>query len=170
MKLLRDWGFTRQGWRTGEKGEYLTLLQGLLLVGFIFLPVYRWPGLVLSSPLRSLIWAIALLCGIIGLVFLAKGLWDLGRNLTPLPYPRPDGHLVQSGVYSLVRHPLYSGLLLTALAWTLYQLSLSHLIGTAILFIFLNIKANREETWLSQKYPEYLEYQQRVKKLIPGTY
>lgn len=40
----------------------------------------------------------------------------------------------------------------------------------AILLIFLDIKARREETWLTQKYPEYTEYQQRVKKLIPGLY
>uniref|UniRef100_A0ACD5H0J7 Uncharacterized protein n=1 Tax=Desertifilum tharense IPPAS B-1220 TaxID=1781255 RepID=A0ACD5H0J7_9CYAN len=46
MKLFSDWGFTRQGWRTGEKGEYLTLLQGLLLVGFVVLPVYRWYGFI----------------------------------------------------------------------------------------------------------------------------
>lgn len=170
MKLFSDWGFTRQGWRTGEKGEYLTLLQGLLLVGFVVLPVYRWPGLSADSPWVYTIWAIALLCGMIAAVFFSKGLWDLGRNLTPLPYPKSDGQLVQSGVYSVVRHPLYSGLIFAALAWTLYQFSLSHAIATTILFIFLNIKANREEAWLSQKFPEYTEYQGRVKKLIPGAY
>ena len=31
MKLLLDWGLTRAGWRSGERGEYLVLLQGSLL-------------------------------------------------------------------------------------------------------------------------------------------
>ncbi|MBD0342786.1 MAG: isoprenylcysteine carboxylmethyltransferase family protein, partial [Microcoleus sp. Co-bin12] len=66
--------------------------------------------------------------------------------------------------------PLYSGLILAALGWTLFQMSLSHLIATAILIIFFDIKANREETWLTQKYPEYSDYRQRVKKIIPGIY
>uniref|UniRef100_A0ACD5GYI5 Methyltransferase family protein n=1 Tax=Desertifilum tharense IPPAS B-1220 TaxID=1781255 RepID=A0ACD5GYI5_9CYAN len=66
--------------------------------------------------------------------------------------------------------PSTAVLIFAALAWTLYQFSLSHAIATTILFIFLNIKANREEAWLSQKYPEYTEYQGRVKKLIPGAY
>jgi hypothetical protein len=41
MKFLSDWGFTREGWRSGERGEYLVLLQGVLLIGFVLLPVYR---------------------------------------------------------------------------------------------------------------------------------
>jgi protein-S-isoprenylcysteine O-methyltransferase Ste14 len=95
---------------------------------------------------------------------------DLGRSLTPLPYPREDGQLVQSGVYSIVRHPLYSGLIFAALSWAVFQFSLSHLVGAVILFIFFDAKARREEAWLSEKYQEYPNYQERVKKLIPGLY
>lgn len=94
----------------------------------------------------------------------------MGQNLTPLPYPREDGQLVKSGVYSIVRHPLYSGLIFAAFSWVVFQLSLSHLIGAAILCAFFDAKARREEAWLSEKYPEYSDYQQKVKKLIPGVY
>jgi protein-S-isoprenylcysteine O-methyltransferase Ste14 len=107
---------------------------------------------------------------LLALVLIAKGLLDLGRSLTPLPYPRDDAQLVQAGVYSLVRHPLYSGLIVAALSWVLYQRSLSHLAGAIVLFVFFNAKATLEETWLRQKYPEYDAYQQRVKKLIPWLY
>jgi protein-S-isoprenylcysteine O-methyltransferase Ste14 len=69
-----------------------------------------------------------------------------------------------------VRHPLYSGLILAALGWTLFQMSISHLIASALLIILFEIKANREEAWLTKKYPAYSEYRQRVKKLIPGIY
>ena len=171
LKLLNDWGFTRKGWRSGERGEYLVLLQGALLIGFVLLPIYRPTDLNIGSPqLLYLRWASALALGIIAFVLIIKGLQDLGRNLTPLPYPRENGQLVQLGVYSLVRHPLYSGLLFAAFSWTIFQLSLSHLIATAILFIFFDTKARREEAWLTEKYPEYSDYQQRVKKLIPGLY
>jgi len=171
MKLLTSWGFTAEGWRNGQRGEYLVLLQAVLIIGFVLLPVYRPSGWSINSSVwLYLLWAFAGFVGLGGSLLLLKGFLDLGSNLTPLPYPREDGSLVQSGIYGVVRHPIYSGLILTALSWTLFQISLSHLIGTAILFIFLNAKASREEAWLTQKYSDYSAYQQRVKKLLPGLY
>jgi protein-S-isoprenylcysteine O-methyltransferase Ste14 len=171
MKLLSDWGFTPEGWRSGERGEYLVLLQGALLIGFMLLPVYRPAAWAIDSS--ALLYVGSCIAAVLGLgasVLIVKGLLDLGRNLTPLPYPRDDGQLVQSGAYGIVRHPLYSGLILAALSWVVFQLSLSHLIAAAILFAFFDAKARREEAWLTEKYPEYSDYQQRVKKLIPGVY
>ena len=108
--------------------------------------------------------------GLGALVLIIKGLIDLGKNLTPLPYPIDNGELVQTGIYGIVRHPLYSGGILTALGWTIFQFSLSHLIATVILVIFFDIKSSHEETWLVEKYPDYSDYRQKVKKLIPGIY
>jgi protein-S-isoprenylcysteine O-methyltransferase Ste14 len=171
MKILTDWGFTREGWRNNSRGEYLVLLQGALLAVFIILPVYQLPGLKIeSTQLIYLSWIIASILSLSGLIFIIKGLIDLGKNLTPLPYPREDGELVQTGIYGIVRHPLYSGLICAAIAWTIFQISLSHLIATAILLIFFDIKSRREETWLVEKYPDYSEYRKQVKKLIPGIY
>ena len=171
MKLLNDWGFTRKGWQSNERGEYLVLLQGVLLISFILLPVYRPSELNRdSATLLYIRWGVAASFGIVAAVFVVKGLLDLGNNLTPLPYPKDNGQLVQTGVYSIVRHPLYSGLIFAAISWVVLQLSLSHLIATAILFTFFNAKASREETWLTKKYPEYSDYQQRVKRIIPGVY
>lgn len=172
MKILTDWGFTREGWRSGQRGEYLVLLQGVLMAGFLVLPSYPLPGVnIAASPkLLYLTWTLAGLLGLFATFLAIKGFLDLGRNLTPLPYPREDGELVQSGAYAIVRHPLYSGLILAAFAWSLFQFSLSHAIATAILFIFFEIKSSREEVWLVDKYPHYAEYQQQVKKLIPWIY
>jgi protein-S-isoprenylcysteine O-methyltransferase Ste14 len=170
-QLLTDWGFTREGLRHNSRGEYLVLLQGALLAGFAILPVYQLPGFkIQSTQLIYLTWFLAAMLGLGALILIVKGLKDLGKNLTPLPYPIENGELIQTGIYSIVRHPLYSGLILAALGWTIFQMSISHLIATAIFLIFFDIKANREETWLSEKYSDYSEYRQRVKKLIPGIY
>ncbi|HEY9601967.1 MAG TPA: isoprenylcysteine carboxylmethyltransferase family protein [Allocoleopsis sp.] len=171
MKLLHDWGFTREGWRSGERGEYWVLLQGVLLVGFVLVPAYRpMDGRIDSPTLLYLCWGLSAVLALVGVLFIVKGLVDLGGNLTPLPYPKSEGQLVRSGVYAIVRHPLYSGLICAALSWTVFQLSLSHLVATIVLFVFLDAKARKEEVWLTQKYPEYSDYQQQVKKLIPGLY
>jgi protein-S-isoprenylcysteine O-methyltransferase Ste14 len=171
MRILTDWGFSLAGWRNGKRGEYLVVLQGLLLLGFILLPIYRLPELKIeSSLLLNISWCISALLGSGGLIFIIKGFLDLGKNLTPLPYPKEDGELVQTGVYKIVRHPLYSGIILMALAWTIFQLSGSHLIATVILLVFFDIKSNQEEIWLNEKYPDYSEYCQQVKKLLPWLY
>lgn len=174
MKLLTEWGFSRVGWRTGQRGEYWVVVQAVLMLGFVALPVYQ-PQLALftfvqSSAWRYGIWAIVSFLGLVAAVFLVKGLRDLGGSLTPLPYPREDGQLVRSGVYGIVRHPIYSGVILAAIAWTLFQFSLTHLVGTILLFLFFDAKSRQEEVWLSDRYPGYSSYQQDVKKLIPGIY
>ncbi|MDX2242675.1 MAG: isoprenylcysteine carboxylmethyltransferase family protein [Leptolyngbyaceae cyanobacterium bins.302] len=168
MGLLRDWGFSSTSWQ-GQRGEYWVLLQIALILGFVILPVYP-PGHSPQPPILYWIWAGAAILAIAGVGFSLKGLLDLGENLTPLPHPRNDGQLVQSGVYGLVRHPIYAGVIFAAIAWALYQWSLSHLFGAFILFAFLDAKARQEETWLVQKHPDYLEYRHRVKKLIPWVY
>lgn len=141
-----------------------------LLVAFVLLPVYRPPGLHL--PFYALYAALSVTLVVeFGAVFLlARGITELGQSLTPLPYPRDDGELVQTGVYRVIRHPLYGGLILAALGWTILQVSLSHLAGTIALFLFFDAKASREENWLVEKYPDYAEYRQQVKKLIPWMY
>jgi protein-S-isoprenylcysteine O-methyltransferase Ste14 len=168
MKLLTDWGFSASSWK-GERGEYWVLIQGLLILGFVALPVLR-VGPLPTPPLLYGLWAIALLLALPATLFIGKGLVDLGRSLTPLPYPRSDGQLVQSGVYAWVRHPIYSGVILAMLAWAVLELSLSHGMGAIAAVLFFNAKASREETWLTAQYPDYAAYQQRVKKLLPGVY
>ena len=99
-----------------------------------------------------------------------KGLGELVLCVTPLPYAREECSLVKTGVYRVVRHCLYSGIILGAIAGTLYWLSLSHLIATAVLFVFFDAKATQEEKWLCDRYPEYPAYQKTVKKLLPFVY
>lgn len=171
MKLLTNWGFTREGWRNGQHGEYWVIAQMLLILGFVLLPIYPIPSweINLSESVYIRLGATTILASV-AIVFFAKGLLDLGRQLTPLPYPKEEGELVKSGIYSLVRHPIYSGVILAAVSWAIFQMSFSHLLAAGVLFVFFDLKANREEAWLSQKYPDYPEYRENVKKLIPGLY
>ncbi|WP_205370645.1 isoprenylcysteine carboxylmethyltransferase family protein [Thermoleptolyngbya sp. PKUAC-SCTB121] len=170
MKPLTDWGFSREDWWQGKKGEYWVILQAVLLLGLLILPTVPVPGLVIEPPLRYGLWAIAALCALTAAIFLGKGLLDLGQSLTPLPYPREDGQLVQTGVYRIVRHPIYSGVIFAVLAIALYRLSGTHLLAALVFFIFFNAKAAKEEAWLQEKYPDYVEYKTRVKRLIPWLY
>ena len=105
-----------------------------------------------------------------GAALLGRGLIDLGANLTPVPRPRDDSQLVESGVYALVRHPLYGGLTLTAFGWSLVVSSLLTLLLAIGLAAFFTLKSRREEAWLLARYPGYAAYMRRTRRLIPWLY
>ncbi|MEB3189933.1 MAG: isoprenylcysteine carboxylmethyltransferase family protein [Snowella sp.] len=170
MNQLKEWGFSNQWWR-GEKGEYWVIAQGLLSLGFILLPTHPDVGIEkLPSTLQLLRWSTIFFCGVTAFLMLFLGGLKLGQNLTPLPHPKPEGTLVTTGIYGLVRHPLYSGVIFAAIAYGCWQWSWVHGLGTIIFFVFFNLKANKEENWLQAKFPTYDLYKSKVKKLIPWIY
>ena len=134
----------------GPRGE------GWLALQFVLLALVALSGVVsgqaFSAGLASLA-GVALMMS--GAALLGRGLMDLGSNLTPLPHPRDDAQLVESGVYGLVRHPLYGGLILTAVGWSLVSVSFVTLALTLVLAVFFDLKSRREEAWLSVRFSGY---------------
>lgn len=96
-----------------------------------------------------------------GAVLILVGARSLGTALTPLPHPREVAALRDGGVYRFVRHPIYGGLLLIALGLSLCS-SPWTLAPTALLALLLMGKSAREERWLTERYPEYPAYRERV--------
>lgn len=154
----------------GSKGEWWVVGQfvfvPMVLVMAVlvrmdgeFSPVMRGVSLVLAA--LSLVYAAA--------IFLV-GILHLGANLTPVPHPKADGYLVQTGAYAVVRHPIYSGVIFAVLGWVLFFVSWLGLLMAVAVFIFFDLKSRREESWLADKYADYAGYQTRVKKLIPFIY
>ena len=149
----------------GRRGEGWVAIQGVLLV---LVAAAGWSlGPDWSGPARSA----ALLLGLVlvagGLVLAVRGLLDLGTALTPLPHPRDGAALVETGVYGLVRHPIYGGLILGSIGWALIQASLAALALSAVLAGFFSLKSRREEAWLESRYPGYADYRTRTRRFIP---
>jgi len=156
--------------RLGARGEGWVIAQFTLIPLLLILTL----ALPRGAPWPSILsWAgrlagLALAAGSSSLF--AGGVKALGRNLTPLPKPIDDGHLVQTGVYALVRHPIYSGVTLGMLAIGLFLNSLIGLAAALITFLFFNAKASHEERWLRERYAGYTAYSRRTRKLIPFIY
>jgi len=148
----------------GKRGEGWFILQlGLFAIILLAPPV---PRVSFSLWLRILGLGILIVGGVFG----TGGMLALGSNLTPFPKPIAGGRLVTTGVYSVVRHPIYTGLILGTLGLGVFRASLLGIGLAAVLFIFFDLKSRREETWLAEAYPGYMDYQKRVKKLIPWVY
>jgi protein-S-isoprenylcysteine O-methyltransferase Ste14 len=111
---------------------------------------------------------VGLLLGIFGLVLFLQGIGALGGSLTPFPRPFEGATFRQGGAYGRVRHPIYGGVLLLALGWSL-ALSPLALGATALLWVLLELKSRFEESMLLERYPEYSGYRERVRRrFVPG--
>ena len=112
-------------------------------------------------------WAAAFLC-VVGLAFALWARVTLGRNWSGVVTLKEGHELVQRGPYRLVRHPIYTGMLIMFLATALLRSHLAGFIGVLLIFASFWIKLGREEGLMLQQFPEgYAAYQQRVKRIIP---
>ena len=111
--------------------------------------------------------------GVIGLA-LVGGAWasvSLGGNLTPYPKPVEAGTMVEHGPYRLVRHPIYTAVVVGMIGISIRSgdwISLALSLGLVPFFL---VKSSFEERHLLEEYPGYSAYQQRVsRRLIPGVW
>jgi protein-S-isoprenylcysteine O-methyltransferase Ste14 len=138
----------------------MILMAGVVGAGFLWHGEWRWLPLAVAG------WFFMVCAGLISLI----GAWQLGRHLTPFPDPRSGSQLVRTGVYGIVRHPLYCSVTLAAVGWALLQSSLPALAAAFLLAAYFDLKARYEERLLRQHFPEYTAYAARVRRLIPWIY
>ncbi len=98
------------------------------------------------------------------------GLVRLGEALTPFPAPRAGARLRTDGLYARVRHPIYAGLIVATLGWSLWWSSAGGVVYAGLVFLFFDRKAAREEARLLAAYPEYAAYRRAVAKFVPWLY
>ena len=97
---------------------------------------------------------------VLGLVIMLWARLSLGRNIGLVPAQR---ELVHSGAYAFMRHPVYTGLLVTSIAFVLRAYSpLNALLMGLGVFWFIPIKSLVEENFLRAD-PQYAAYMQRVR-------
>lgn len=150
---MRSESFVRRGglWVVAQ----LALLAAILVAG----PFHRaasWPSLVASAPFL-----------LVGAWLGIQGVRSLGSSRSALPEPLPGAKMVQEGIYSRVRHPLYASLLWLSAGWTLCWLSPASGGLSAMLFALLWGKSRSEETRLMRQYPGYSGYRRRVPAFLP---
>jgi hypothetical protein len=134
----------------GQRGELYTLGQfaliGAILIGGI--PVVGPVVTVALGPGMTLL----------GLLLVVLSVRDLGTALSPWPSPPSDAPLATDGIYSKMRHPMYTGLLCTLLGYSILLDSSTRLVLVGALWAFLEIKADKEEEYLLASKPGYASY------------
>ncbi len=86
------------------------------------------------------------------------------------PTPKQGALLVDTGIYSVIRHPMYSSLLLVFVPMLISDYSLSNLAVFGVFAVNLILKLEYEEILLKQFFPDYSDYSMKTSKIIPYIY
>lgn len=145
-----------------------------LLIAALLLGSGDWFGHSLLReqfvPHTMLVYSIGLGLAIFGALLAIVSRVLLGRNWSATVQLKQDHDLITGGPYRLVRHPIYTGLLLLFLGNAVMVGDWRGLLAVAIVFVSFWRKLRLEEAWLTQHFGEpYRLYQARTKALIPAV-
>lgn len=148
------------------------VLIPLALVGLAlgFVPAYTDRTGFLTIDGNAIRW--------LGLLLFAAGsflrIWPvyvLGNRFSGLVAIQPMHQLVTTGIYGVIRHPSYAGLLIGSAGWSLTFRSGAGLILTALLIVPVLSRIRSEEALLEWYFgPTYDVYRSRTSRLIPGIF
>jgi protein-S-isoprenylcysteine O-methyltransferase Ste14 len=112
-----------------------------------------------------------LVCFAVGGILRVASLFALGHRFSGLVAIQPDHELKTDGLYRVVRHPSYLGVLLAALGWALVFRSVLGVLLAALILVPLIARMNAEERLLLSEFGErYAAYRRRTWRLLPFVY
>lgn len=148
--------------------HYAVLIVGLYLI-FGSLPSdwLNQPVITVALPI-ALTGLLVVLCGVI---FSIWGRLILGENWSATPSIKQDHALIQRGPYRIVRHPIYTGILIGLLGSALQHGLVGSFLGVIICTVALWMKIAVEEQFMLHLFgDQYLSYRKSVSALIPFVF
>lgn len=150
--------------------ESWTYRAGMIAGGILLVPVT--PRLLGEKQLWDVSYgqAYALAAVMVaGLSFTWWGRIYLGRLWSSAITRKENHRLIDTGPYGIVRHPIYTGLIVGLLATAAAEGRATALIGAALVIVGIWLKARSEERFLKGELgvDEYAAYSRRVPMLIP---
>lgn len=111
---------------------------------------------------------------VLELMSLLIGVWAVFamklHTITVLPSVKPGGQLCTSGPYRVLRHPMYTAVLLLLSGLLLNNYSHTGLVVFFIVLVDLIVKMHVEEKILIAHYADYKDYMTQTKRIVPFVY
>lgn len=136
-------------------------LQFVLLIAYLF----EVPELKMEFPSTADFLHLAF--SVFGVVIIILSMLQLNKNLSPFPTPKKNSELVTTGLFKYVRHPIYTGILVTAFFLAFYLNSGFKMLIFVLLLILFYYKSEFEERKLMRKFPEYESYRANTGRFFP---
>jgi len=126
-----------------------------------------WLNFVLVHVNVSVAFA-GLIVACLGIAFAIWARMTLGSNWSGAVTIKQNHTLVQSGPYRIVRHPIYTGLLIALTGSAMQYGYLRSLCGVLLAGFGFWLKSLFEEQYMTHRFgDQYLIYRQRVRALVP---
>ena len=145
-----------------EKKDYGFV--GIQLALFI---LYLIDVKLLNIYIHEIINKAGLVVAIIGALIALIALLQLKTNLSPFPSPKSNTSLIQNGIYKFIRHPIYTGIILTTFGYGLFVGSFYKIIISIVLYILFIFKSRYEEERLELTFLNYKDYKKRSGRFFP---
>lgn len=159
----------RAGIQRQDKGSHMALLC-LVALGILLgmLLAFKVPVTAITSARIFLFW-LGLLLIYAGIALRLYAITVLGAFFTTAVAVAPEQTVIEAGPYRLIRHPSYTGFLITLLGFGLSLtnwLSLLVIMGCALMGLSYRIHVEERvlQEHLGQRYQEYMQH---TKRLIP---
>jgi protein-S-isoprenylcysteine O-methyltransferase Ste14 len=163
-------GNVNPGVREDRSNRWVLVAFGVLGLLLAYVPAYTDRKEFLTIDGDAIRW--------LGVLLFAAGgalrIWPvfvLGNRFSGLVAIQPGHILVTDGIYGVIRHPSYLGLLVNSLGWALAFRSTVGIILTLAILLTLVGRIRAEEKLLEEQFgDEYRAYRARTSRLIPGVY
>lgn len=105
---------------------------------------------------------------IVALFLGGSGMWVIRRKITAMPAPADGAELFEHGPFAIVRHPIYSGVILGFIGLSIKGGNVVALLLSLLLVPFFYAKSLHEEQLLVARFPAYESYRERVRyRVLP---
>ncbi|MBB4567109.1 methyltransferase family protein [Rhizobium leucaenae] len=119
-------------------------------------------------PQNLIYYGIGAALTVIGLAFAVWARYHLGRNWSGVITVKEDHALIRTGPYAIVRHPIYSGLLLAIIGSALARGHIGAMLAIAFMLYAVLRRVNIEERWMSETFGRaYADYKTKTPALVP---
>jgi protein-S-isoprenylcysteine O-methyltransferase Ste14 len=174
LLLILAWFSDTSGLSGGEahSPESKTILYGfgVVILAIVVIPPYcdrRNIWTFDGDPVRYT----GLILFFAGSILRLAAAFALGRRFSGLVAIQPGHRLKTDGLYRYIRHPSYTGLLVSMIGYVLVFRSIIGLLLSIFLFLLLLSRMNDEEKFLEAHFgSEYRSYRLRTKRLMPFVY
>lgn len=135
----------------------------------MFGPARDWPFLnVRVLPKVPAIWLTGFIVTVLGVGIALYARLSLGSNWSSTVMVKSGHELIRTGLYSRIRHPIYTGLVLGMVGTAMIRGHLRNWIGVALILGSFYFKARREEQLLRQEFgAEWDSHAQRTGMFLP---
>ncbi|HIH24988.1 TPA: isoprenylcysteine carboxylmethyltransferase family protein [Candidatus Woesearchaeota archaeon] len=161
-----------KGEKTKERKSVIATGTMLLFFIMLYLTLRTGTGTFAIDDIAYRI-AVTMACIVVvlaGTVVNIKGRYDLGKNWANHIKIYGGHTLITTGMYRVVRHPLYASLIWIAFAASIaYQNWLGVLLTATVFTPMMSYRARQEEELLSERFKEYKEYMKRTPRFFPSV-